>query len=145
RAAVDACGADVAVVRLPDRNGMLTARAVLARSEALAAELEGSSFPLAQLPRAEATGSSLPEAVRRGADRSRADDVVLLPAPSAGRPLGSLELMRSGRRFAPGELALARLAASHLGLVLRAFLDTNGATRGVLSPARVLGIAGDAL
>ncbi len=139
-AAADATGADVAVIRVAGENGMLAARSVVSRSEELGAELVGSSFPVAELP---ADGSALPEAVRRASRRVRAADVLLLPARAGGKTLGSLELFRSRRAFGPGEIVAARFAASQLGLVLRGFVGTNGATRPVT--LATLSVAGDAL
>ena len=106
---------------------MLDARSVVSRSEVLAAELAGSTFPVVELKGDESRGEQLPEAVRRAARRARAADVVLLTARGHGKVLGSLTLFHSRRAFAPGDMVAARFAASHLGLVLRAFLDTNGA------------------
>jgi serine phosphatase RsbU (regulator of sigma subunit) len=139
-----AAGADAVVIRTADAVGRLTAHTVVARSEALAAELAGSSFPLDELTDGETPGEELPAAVRRAAQRARATDILLLPARSGGVPLGSLELFRSRRRFLPGEAAAARFAASHIGFVLRAF-ESNGARGvGALLP-RALVLAGDAL
>ena len=78
-AAAEATGADVAVMRVAAENGMLEARSVVSRSEALSAELAGSSFPVAQLPAEVSSGDRLPQAVRRAARRARAADVLLLP------------------------------------------------------------------
>ena len=144
-AACEATGADVAVIRVAGQDGMLEARSVVARSEALAAELAGSSFPVSQLPAEGSVGDRLPDAVRRAARRARAADVLLLPASAGGQPLGSLELLRSRRAFGPGEIVAARFAASHVGLVLRAFLGTNGAAQDSASLSRGLALAGDAL
>ncbi len=144
-AASEATGADIAVIRVAGEDGMLEARSVVARSEALAAELAGSSFPLSQLPADGALEGRLPEAVRRAARRVRAVDVLLLPAAAGGKPLGSLELLHSRRAFEPGEIVAARFAASHVGLVLRAFLGTNGAARDGASLGRTLSLTGDAL
>jgi serine phosphatase RsbU (regulator of sigma subunit) len=144
-AAADATGAEAAVIRIVGENGMLAVRSVVSRSEALAAELAGSSFPVAQLALDESTGDQLPEAVRRAAHRAQATDVVLLPARAGGTTLGSIELLRSRRAFAPGEIVAARFAASHLGLVLRAFLGTNGAAADRAASERALSVAGDAL
>ena len=141
-AVAEAVGAEAAVIRIADDSGNLTARTVVARSEALEAELAGSSFPLSELTEDIATGDRLPEAVRRAVRRAHASDAVLLPARAEGRPLGSLELVRSGRAFLPGEVVAARFAASHLGLVLRAF-ETNGAHDG--GAPHALALAGDAL
>ncbi|TMK78443.1 MAG: GAF domain-containing protein [Actinobacteria bacterium] len=145
-AAAQATGADVAVIRVADEAGLLAARAIVARSEALGAELEGSSFPVADLPPGEAvSGNELPEAVRRAAKRARAADALILPARVDGKPIGSLELLRGRRPFAPEEIVVARLAASHLGVLLRAFQEPNGAQAGGPLLGRALTLAGDAL
>ena len=145
-AAAEATGAEAVVIRVTGENGMLDARSVVSRSEVLAAELAGSTFPLVELKGDECRGEQLPEAVRRAARRARAADVVLLTARGGGKVLGSLTLFHSRRVFAPGDMVAARFAASHLGLVLRAFLDTNGAAAADrASFARALALAGDAL
>ena len=141
-AASEAAEADTVVIRLADEDGRLVAHTIAARSEAVGAELQGSSFPLAELPNVEASGDALPEAVRRAAKRTRAADALLLPVWAGGTPLGSLELLRAQRPFASQEVLAARLAASHLALVLRALKDTNGAGAPF---ARALVLAGDAL
>ena len=97
-AAAEATGADVAVIRVASAKGMLEARSVVSRSEALAAELAGSSFPVGELPADEALSTQLPAAVRRTANRARAADVLLLPAQAGSEVLGSLELVP----FEPG-------------------------------------------
>ena len=139
----EVAGADAVAVRVVDADGALPVRSVVCRSEALAAELAGSSFPATDLP-GEQSGT-LPPAVQRAARRARAADVVLLPVKIDGRPLGSLELMRTATAFGPGERAAAQVAASHLGLVLRAFGAGNGAGRSAIGPEGVLTLAGDAL
>ena len=47
--AAEATGAEAVVIRVAGENGMLDARSVVSRSEVLAAELAGSSFPVAEL------------------------------------------------------------------------------------------------
>ena len=49
-AAAEVTGADAVAVRVVDAHGRLPVRASACRSEALAAELEGSSFTLEELP-----------------------------------------------------------------------------------------------
>src|SRR6187399_1355493 len=144
-AAAEATGAEAVVIRITGEDGMLDARSVVSRSEVLAAELAGSTFPVAELTGDESRGEQLPKAVRRAARRARATDVVLLAARGDGKVIGSLTLFRSRRMFGPGDMVAARFAASHLGLVLRAFLDTNGAAAERASLARALSLAGDAL
>jgi serine phosphatase RsbU (regulator of sigma subunit) len=145
QAAVEVTGADAAAIRVADEEGVLGVRAVISRSEALAAELAGSSFSVAELPEDELSPERLPEAVRRAARLIRAGGVLLLPAGAGGQPLGSLELFRAVGKFEPGEIAGAQLAAAHLGLVLRAFGAGNGSPATVVSPEATLSLAGDAL
>jgi serine phosphatase RsbU (regulator of sigma subunit) len=142
-AAGEVTGADAVAIRIVDAEGRLPVRTVACRSEALAAELAGSSFPLADLPRGEASPDRLPEAVLRAARRARAADAILIPVFADGSALGSLELMRAARPFDARESAGARVAASHLGLVLRAFGAGNGAASVLVEGA--LSLAGDAL
>jgi serine phosphatase RsbU (regulator of sigma subunit) len=136
-------GADVVAIRVVDDDGRLTVRTVSSRSEALAAELAGSALSLDELPAEPAASDDLPEAVRRAARHARAVDALLIPVRADGAPFGSLELLRTARPFEPGETAAARVGASHLGLVLRAFGAGNGAP-GARS-TETLTLAGDAL
>jgi serine phosphatase RsbU (regulator of sigma subunit) len=146
RAAADATGADVAVIRTADPSGDLRLRAVAARSEALGAELEGSSFPAAQLPHDEISElDAVPDAVRAAAERSGASTALLLPVWIAERPAASLELLRDGEAFGYEELGLARLAAAQLGLTFAAFGDPDGTELNRELPERALGFAGEAL
>jgi GAF domain-containing protein len=146
-AAATAAGAEVAVVRVIDETSRsLRARAISARSETVAAELVGSRFSLLELPVEETADPSLvPEQVRAGAARVHADSLLLLPVWAEGRPLASLELMRAGDAFGEEEVAIARLAAAQLGLVLLALRGANGAEDRSLSVDRSLALAGDAL
>jgi serine phosphatase RsbU (regulator of sigma subunit) len=139
-AAVELTGADAAAIRIAGKDGVLRVRAVVSRSQALAAELAATSFSVAEL-----SGERLPEPVRRAARLVAATGVLLLPAGAEGRPLGSLELLRSTGPFEPAELAGAELAAAHLGLVLRAFGAGNGLREGADGLDVTLTLAGDAL
>ena len=145
QAAVDVTGADAVAIRVADAEGMLGVRTVISRSEALAAELAGSSFPVGELPDGETSPDSLPEAVRRAARLIGAGGVLLLPAGAGGRPVGSVELLRARQKFGPGEIAGAQLAAAHVGLVLRAFGAGNGAGPTPITSEATLSLAGDAL
>jgi serine phosphatase RsbU (regulator of sigma subunit) len=144
-AVANAAGADVAVARIVSgRRRRLVAKAVFARSAALAAELEGSWFPVAALPEEEIVDAELlPHAVARAAARIGSASVVLAPAWRDERPLGSIELLRVGSPFDEEERAVARLAAVQLGLVVRA---VGGDSVDSLAPhAPVLELAGDTL
>ena len=145
RAAADATGADAVAIRVAGADGMLGIRTVISRSEALGAELAGSRFSAAELPADDAPHDRLPEAVRRAGRLIHAAGVLLLPAGSGSRALGSLELYRTTREFEPLERSAAGLAAAHLGLVLRAFGAGNGTGAGPVSAETTLSLAGDAL
>src|SRR6476646_680097 len=96
----------VAIVRA-DVDGRATALGVATASEAVAAELAGSGFPLAELPQREVSEvERLPDGVRLAADRIRASAALLLPVHVDGRVCGSLELLRSGERFDDAERRL---------------------------------------
>jgi serine phosphatase RsbU (regulator of sigma subunit) len=145
RAVAEVIGADAVAIRVADEDQTLGVRAVITRSEALAAELAGSRFPLAELAGDAAANERLPEALRRAGRLIRASGVLLLPAGAGDRPLGSLEAYRGTRQFEPAEVAVARLAAAHLGLVLRAFGAGNGLRKGTMASDAGLALAGDAL
>jgi serine phosphatase RsbU (regulator of sigma subunit) len=143
-AAAQACGADVAVVRLADLEaGCLTARAVCATSSALAAELEGSRLALDDLPAGEALSlEDLPEPLRRAAARIGATDAVQIPLHTAGAPLGSIEIIRVGGRFGAEAAPFARLAAGQLRLAVLLLTEDapeDGVHRSLVE------VAGDAL
>ena len=142
-AVVEVTEADAAAVRVVDASGRLPVRTVASHSQALAAELAGSTFSLEELPAEEASSDELPAAVQRAARRAHSADVLLIAIRADDVPLGSLELLRAGRGFDPSERAAARLAAAQLGLVLRAFDAANGMA-GSDSTER-LALAGDAL
>ena len=138
-----AAGADVAVVRVLDSSGCLTARAVAA-PPALAAELEGSRLDLDAVPDEPLVElDDAPGVVRRAAARVGAEGLLLVPVFAGGEPIASVELLRR-RRFRGDELRPARLAAAHVALVLRAFgADSRTTMPGLAMPA--LEVAGEAL
>ena len=142
-AVVEVTGADAAAVRVVDGSGRLPVRTVASDSEALAAELAGSSFSLEELPAQEASSDELPAAVQRAVRRGRSGGVLLIPIRAGDVALGSLELVRASHGFDPGERASARVAAAQLGLVLRAFDAANGMAGS--HPTEALALAGDAL
>jgi GAF domain-containing protein len=145
RALAEVIEADAVAIRIADEDRMLGVRAVISRSEALAAELAGSRFSAVELAEDEAPTEGLPEAVRRAGRLIRASGMLVLPAGAGDRPLGSLEAYRGTRRFQPAEIAAARLAAAYLGLVLRAFGAGNGHRTGTIAAGDSLALAGDAL
>jgi len=141
-----AVGADVVVARVAEvGRRRLNACAVVTASTAIAAELEGSRLPLADVPETEESDQErLPEAVRRVAQRVGAAHVVLLPVHVDGQVRGSLELMRGRQPFDDGERRLARLAAAQAALAIRAF-GGGEAAASKLDAEALLSVAGDAL
>lgn len=119
--AVRAVQTDVVIARA-DVDGRATALGVATASQALAAELEHSAFPLNELPEREESGlERMPASVRRAAARAQATAALLLPVHVDGRVCGSLELLRGGDAFDDAERRLARVAAAQVALALRAF------------------------
>ena len=117
RAAAEACGADLAVVRVLDGAGDLAARAVAPQSSSLGAEVAGTRVACDVL-----AAGTVSEPLQRAAARVHAAGTIALVARGAGdRVLGSLELIRVSEPFDDGELALAELATSQLALAIRMF------------------------
>jgi serine phosphatase RsbU (regulator of sigma subunit) len=141
-----AAGADAVVARATDESGRdLNALGVATRSPALSAELEGSRLPVADVPPAEESDRErLPDAVRRAAERIRADHAALFPVHVDGALRGTLELLRSGPPFSDQEIRLARVGAAQASLAIRAF-GGNGAGAHARDPRAILGVAGEAL
>jgi serine phosphatase RsbU (regulator of sigma subunit) len=123
RAAADAVGADIAVVRTIDDDA-LAARAVHAVSAADAALVEGSRLPLDAF---DASGPS----------------VLHLPVRLGDELLGSLELRRADGSFGDEERAVAEIVADQLALALRV-LDAPAPGEAPAS-SRALVLAADAL
>jgi len=146
RAAANAVGADLVVVRVLDPDGFLRTRALIAASQALAAELEGSRYPLAEPgSTAEGVRDALADAVDRTAARLGAETGLVVPVLVGGHPAGSLELYRARKPITAGEERVAQLAAAQAGLAVRAF-DSVSAGNGSLTPVLAsLDLAGDAL
>jgi serine phosphatase RsbU (regulator of sigma subunit) len=140
-AAAKATAADVAAVRVLDRErDRLTTYAVASTSAAVAAELEGSGFPLDELALEEVDEVELlPAVVARAARRVHAGAVLQLPVALGEELEGSFELMRGGFEFDDGERHVARVAAVQAALAIRAF------ARDDRSGPDVLAVAGDAL
>jgi serine phosphatase RsbU (regulator of sigma subunit) len=135
-------GADLAIARA-NVDARATALGVATASEALAAELGRSGFPLGELPQNEESNlGRMPAAVREAADRARATNVLLLPVHVDGRLCGSLELMRAGEAFDEAERRLARVGAAQAALAFRAF---GGDGLPAPRDERLLALAGDAL
>src|SRR5689334_11222849 len=97
--------ADAVAVRVADPAGVLHVSSVVSRSEALAAEVAGSSFSIEELARHGESGGGFPAAVARAARRGHAAEVVLVPVTGDGRTLGSVELLRAAKPFGSAEKA----------------------------------------
>jgi serine phosphatase RsbU (regulator of sigma subunit) len=145
RAAADAAGASVAVVRVLEGDGGLRARVVVGESAAVAAELEGSRLSPADVSGEADESDPLPAAVSAAAARAGAAAVLLEPVTAGGALVGTLELMRAQGSFRDEERLLARMAADHVASAIRTFdrARRNGAAAGVVEQA--LELAGEAL
>ena len=143
-AAARAAGADVVVARIADGSEFLKTCAVATTSSAVAAELEGSRLPVAEVPTHEVAGEgNLPQATRRAAERVQADRAILIPVFVDGSIRGTLELMRSDAPFDDVERRFARLAAGQAALAIRAFLSED--SEQTLDSKALLALAGEAL
>jgi serine phosphatase RsbU (regulator of sigma subunit)/uncharacterized protein YigA (DUF484 family) len=149
RAAADALGAPLVVVRTCQPGGeQLVTAALHARSDALAAEVEGSRLHVAELAGGEtdlaASDPRVPAAVRRTAARAGAARALVVPVAGEDGLVATLEIYRSGTPCTSSERALARLAAAHVELAL----ELDAALGGADLPARIrlaLEVAGEAL
>jgi len=136
--------ADLVIARA-DLEGRAAALGVATRSEALAAELARSGFPLEDVPgRDESELARMPTVVQRTARRVGATAVLILPVQVDGLVRGSLELFRAGDPFDEGEARLARLAAGQASLAVRAF-GGDATVKDGAGAESLLALAGDAL
>jgi serine phosphatase RsbU (regulator of sigma subunit) len=139
-AARAASGSDLVVLRVQADDERLEAVAV-AGAPALAAELEGTLLPLAELPRSPLTeADEVPPCVRRAAERAAAR--ALLVVPVHGTRAASLELYRV-EPFDEEGRQVAEVVAGATRLVLRAFEGGAAAASELARPA--LELAGEAL
>src|SRR5262245_9424137 len=113
RAAAGAAGAELVVIRVLDADGFLRARAVTASSQALAAEIEGSRFPLGT---EDGVQEALAEAVDRTASRLGAESGLVVPVLAGKRSVGSVEAYRSRAPLGARGEQTARLAAAQAAL-----------------------------
>ncbi|MFN2469472.1 MAG: SpoIIE family protein phosphatase [Gaiellaceae bacterium] len=142
-AVAGATHADTAVVRLLDASAeVLTARAVVSASPALAAQLEGSRVAAAAAAELDDPGR-LPEPLGALARGAGIDAVLHLPVVAGDRPVGTLELWRAGGPFDDAERLLARVAAGQASLIAAGANGTERAA-GALEPTRLAPL-GDAL
>jgi serine phosphatase RsbU (regulator of sigma subunit) len=137
-----AVGADLVVLRVLDPDGSLRARALTAVSQALAAELEGSRYPLD--PSSEDVVEALAAAVDRTAARLGTDGGLVVPVLAGTRVAGSLEVYRARKALDGADERVGRLAAAQAALAVRAFGNPNGARGPMVAPGS-LDLAGDAL
>ncbi len=136
-AVVAAAGADVAVVRTIDGDA-LVARAVVARSSALVAELHGARVPAAEL----LASVGEPDYLQRVGARIGATASLALPLVRSGDLAGSLELFRKGLPFDAAERLAADAVSEHAVLALDLAEARASHAPGTGEP---LDLAGDAL
>jgi serine phosphatase RsbU (regulator of sigma subunit) len=135
-------GAAIAVVRAPAAGGGQLHALAVAAPQAVAAELEGTVLPAAELPAVPLDElAQAPMVVRRIAERTGATRLFIVPARANGVAV-SLELLRSGEPFGAEERLAAELCAVQAALVLRAFAG-DGDISSLARPA--LELAGEAL
>src|SRR6185312_9350143 len=116
--AAEAAHADVVVARVESR-GRAAAVALATPSQALAAELSGSSIDLGELPQQEQPTLELASpGVQKVAQRAGAFAVLVLPVHVDGHLRGSLELYRRDA-FDDVERRFARLSAAQASLAIR--------------------------
>jgi serine phosphatase RsbU (regulator of sigma subunit) len=144
RAAAEALGASVAVARVVDKDLCLRARAVVADSTSLAAELAATALPVEEVADEADERGALPGAVRAAAERAGAEAVLLLPVTASERLLGSLELLRPSGAFRPRERLFARAIADHVAAAICRF-DATPADGGASVVETALELAGEAL
>ncbi|MFL5967383.1 MAG: hypothetical protein ACJ747_12610, partial [Gaiellaceae bacterium] len=134
--------ADLVVIRVRDGDD-LSACAVASRSTAVAAELEATRVPAADLQRFGADGAeSLSPPTRRAAVRLRAEHAFVLPVGGEEHTAGSIEVARAGDPFDDSDRRLVTLAAAQTTLAIRALGVDEGVDAGADS---ILSLAGDAL
>jgi serine phosphatase RsbU (regulator of sigma subunit) len=134
--------ADVALIRVAAGDVLETA--AVAGPAALAAELEGTLLPLADVPLGLLDDlAAAPPAVRRTAARAAARALLLVPVGN-GETVGTLELYRAGTRFDAGEQGAAELVGAHVALAHRAFASAHPRAAG--APGQpALELAGQAI
>ncbi len=138
-AAAEAGRADLAVVRVLDPGGELTARAVAPERSGLGATVAGSRSPCEPLAAGE-----LSEPTRRVAERAEAAGTLAVAARAGGRIVGSVELVRIGEAFGAADAAIADLVAAQLALAVRTLGPETGAAAAGRR-AKWLELAGEAL
>ena len=139
-AVVDTTGADLAIVRVLDGAGDLTARAVAPQGSSLAAEVAGTRVPCDVLAAGQVSSPALRAALRVQA----AGTLALVAGGVGGRVIGSVELIRVAEPFDDHEVALAQLATSQLALTIRTLGPETRSELGGRG-GKWLELAGDAL
>jgi serine phosphatase RsbU (regulator of sigma subunit) len=144
-ASAAAAGAEVAVARVADAaRRELVARAVSAPSAALVVELSGDRMPIEELSADQMELDEAPDAVRAVARRIGAEACLVVPVVAGEDVVGSLELLRTEGAFSSAERVAARLAATQLGLAIRAF-DRPVVEEPAVADAESLRVVGEAL
>jgi serine phosphatase RsbU (regulator of sigma subunit) len=133
--------ADAALVRVPVGDALETL--AVAGPVTLAAELEGTRVPAAELPATTVTNlADAPAAIRYAASRVAARSLLVVPVQTdSGR--ASLELYRAGQPFTALERGAAELAGGQAALVLRALERASSPRESLARPA--LELVGEAL
>src|SRR5690349_20853444 len=111
--AAEALGAQLVVLRVLDTAGDLVARAVAPGASGLAAEVAGTRAECEPLAAGEPSA-----AVRRAAERVRADGIVVVVAAAGGRIVGAVEAVRQDP-FDDADTSAAELVAAQLALAVR--------------------------
>jgi serine phosphatase RsbU (regulator of sigma subunit) len=135
-------GAELALVRIRAGDSDRFEAVAVAGPATLAAELEGTFVPAAEMPAAALDSlEAAPAAVRKAAARAAARSVLLVPV-QVDRTGATLELYRAGGAFTEEERLGVELAVAYAALVLRAFAG-GAAVETLARPA--LELAGEAL
>ena len=135
-------GAEIALVRALDESSERLEAVAVAAPPSVAAQLEGTVLPLAELPDVPVDAPArAPSALRRTAERTGTTQLLLVPMRTDDSAV-SVELFRTGEAFGAEERLAAELCAAQAALVLRAFA-VGGDAASLARPA--LELAGEAL
>jgi serine phosphatase RsbU (regulator of sigma subunit) len=141
-AAQTVTGAHVALIRASDAGGGRLEAVAVAAPRVLAAELEGTALPAAELPQKTLDElAEAPRAVQGIAKRVGAARLLIVPARANGFSV-SVEVFHSGDPLRAGQRVAVELCAAQAALVLRAFA-ADGDASSLVRPA--LELAGEAL
>jgi serine phosphatase RsbU (regulator of sigma subunit) len=143
-AARSVAGAELAVVRVRAAGSERFEAVAVSGAAGLAAELEGTFVPAAEMP-VEPVDSleHAPAVIARAAARAGSTSLLLVPVEAAGTA-ATIEVYRSRGGFTPAQRLGIELAGSYAALTLRAFAGApNGAGDVLTQPA--LELVGEAL